>query len=152
VLTQVTSRIANWSNDSMTAVCGMLTAPTWWVARGGDDPMSMGTINVLLGVISILFAFAVAVGALAFAVEGFIGRGKLYRLYLPLALALWAWAGTTVTSAGQSFARASEPILRQPAEATDLIPVLFWTLMSVAILVTGIRYFRGLYRSLTAVA
>jgi hypothetical protein len=47
--------------------------------------MTMGTINVLLGMISILFALAVALGALAFAVEGLFGQGKLHRWFLPLA-------------------------------------------------------------------
>jgi hypothetical protein len=110
--------------------------------------MTMGTINVLLGIISVLLALAVALGALAYAVEGFFGQGKLRLLCFPVALALWAYAGTTVTSAGQSFARASEPILRQPAEWSDLIPILFWTLVSALILASVFRYFRGIYRSL----
>jgi hypothetical protein len=114
--------------------------------------MTMGMINVLLGVISIFFALASAISALAFGLEGLLGQGKLHRWLLPLAAALGAWAWSTVVSAGQNFARASEPILRQPANVESLVPVLFWTLISVAILVTDIRYFRGLYRSLAAEA
>jgi hypothetical protein len=119
--------------------------------EGGEDLMTSSTINVLLGIVSILSALAIALGALAFAVEGFLGRGKLRFLCFPVALALWAYARTTFTSAGQSFARASEPILlRQPADASGLIAALFWTLISALILVAVFRYFRGVYRSLAA--
>ena len=112
--------------------------------------MTLSTINVLLGIVSILLALAIALGALAFAVEGVLGRGKLRFLCFPVALVLWAYAGTTFTSAGQSFARASEPILlRQPADASGLIATSFWTLVSALILVAVFRYFRGLHRSLT---
>jgi hypothetical protein len=114
--------------------------------------MTMGMVNVVMGIISMLFAFSLALGALVFAVVGFFGRGKLHRWGFPLAVALWAFAGTTVASAGQNFARASEPILRQPAGAIALIPILFWTLISAAILVSVVRFFRGLYGSLTAEA
>ena len=120
--------------------------------------MTVSTINVLLGTVSILFALAVALGALVFAVEGFLGRGKLRFLCFPVALALWAYAGTALTSAGQSFARASEPmLLRQPADAggliaAGLIAALIWTLISALILVAVFRYFWGIYRSLAGQA
>jgi hypothetical protein len=119
--------------------------------EGGDDLMTLSMINVLLGIVSILFALAIALGALVFTVEGFLGRGKLRVLWFPVALALWTYAWTTFTSAGQSFARASEPILlHHPADASGLIAALFWTLLSALILVADFRYFRGIYRSLAA--
>ena len=115
--------------------------------------MTMATINVLLGMISILFALAAALCALAYAVEGIRSRSVLGRLNLVLAFVLGSFAWSSLTGVGQDFARASDArLLSQPAAAGGLIIVVVWTLISVTILVVDIRYFRGLHRSFAAQA
>lgn len=110
--------------------------------------MTMATINVLLGMMSILFALGVALGALAYAVEGIRSRGGLRRWNLVVAAVLGTVAWGMLTGVGQDFARASDARLRsQPAGAASLSVVLVWTLIGVGILVADIRYFRGLARS-----
>ncbi|MGO8948676.1 MAG: hypothetical protein ACLQUY_13660 [Ktedonobacterales bacterium] len=115
--------------------------------------MTMASINVLLGMISILFALAVALGALAYAVEGIRRRGVSRPLYLLIACALGPFAWSMLTSVGQDFARASDPrLLSHPADAGGLTAVLIWTLISVSILVADVSYFRSLHRSFAAQA
>ena len=112
--------------------------------------MTMAAINVLLGMMSILFALAVALGALAYAVEG-IRRRARWCLVLAFLLGTFAWSLST--GVGQDFALASDArLLRTPADAGGLVAVLVWTLISVSILLTDVRYFRGLHRSIAAQA
>ena len=115
--------------------------------------MTMASINVLLGMLSILLALAVALGALAFAVEGIRRRGVSRPLCLLIAFALGSSVGSLLTGVGQDFARASDArLLSTPADAGGLVAVLVWTLISVGILVADVRYFRGLHRSFAAQA
>jgi hypothetical protein len=110
--------------------------------------MTMASINLLLGMISIIFALAVALGALAFAVEGIRRRGR-WSLALAFVLGTFAWS--MMTGVGQDFARGSDArLLGTPAGVGGLLPVVVWTLISVSILVADVRYFRGLYHSFTA--
>jgi hypothetical protein len=64
--------------------------------------MTMASINVLLGIISILFALAVALGAVAYAVEGIRRQGALHRWNLALAFALCAITLSGCQHSGQS--------------------------------------------------
>jgi 4-amino-4-deoxy-L-arabinose transferase-like glycosyltransferase len=110
--------------------------------------MTVATINVLLGMISILFALAAALGALAYAVEGIRRRGR-WSLVLAIVLGRFAWS--MLTGVGQDFARASDVrLLSTPANAGGLIAVLVWTLISVSILVADATYFRRLHRTFAA--
>jgi hypothetical protein len=103
--------------------------------------------------ISILFALAVALGALAYAVEGIRRRGVLRRWNLVLAFLLGTFAWSMLTGVGQDFARASDArLLSHPADASGLTAVLVWTIIGVSILVADVSYFRGLHRSFIAQA
>lgn len=113
--------------------------------------MTMATINLLLGIISIIFVLTVALGALAHAVEGIRGQGLLRRWNLVIAVFLGGCAWTWLNGIGQDFARASDAMLLSlPASAPGLIAVVTWTLISAAILVADVNYWRGLRRSLAA--
>ncbi|MGE5335213.1 MAG: hypothetical protein ACM3N4_10970 [Nitrososphaerota archaeon] len=113
--------------------------------------MTMATVNLLLGIISILFALAVALSALAYAVEGIRGQGLPRRWNLLIALVLGGVAWTWPSGIGQDFARASDALLlSQPADAGGLMAVVFWALISVLILMADVNYWRGLRRSLAA--
>jgi hypothetical protein len=115
----------------------------------GVIAMTMATVNLLLGLVSILFTLAVALGALAYAVEGIRGRGLPRRWNLLIAVVLASLAWGELTSIGQDFARASEPILlRYPADAGGLTAVAVWTLISVIAFIAGIGYLRDLLRPL----
>lgn len=124
----------------------------------GDDgkvatAMTMASINALLGMISILFALGVALGALAYAVEGVRRQGVLRRWNLLVAFLLGPFAWSMLSSVGQDFARASDArLLSEPAGVGGLIPVLVWSLISISVLVADVAYFRDLYRSFTAQA
>lgn len=105
----------------------------------------LATINLLLGVISLFLVTGVALGALAYAVEGIRGRGfrRLWKLFV--ALLLGAFASSTFATMGQNFARASDPTLRgMSADTLSVVAVFFWTLASLVILVAGTKYFRGM--------
>jgi hypothetical protein len=113
--------------------------------------MTVATINVLLGIISIVFAVAVALGVLAYVVEGVRGRGMLRRWNLVIALVLGACLPGVLTSVGQDFARASDSwLLRQPAGPASLLAVFVWMLITTIVLVAGVRHLRSLRRSLAA--
>lgn len=108
----------------------------------------MATINLLLGIVSILFALAVALRALELAVEGIRDASRLRRWNFVIAVVLGSVAWSFLTSVGQDFARASDSMLRShPADATGFTAVLFWTLFSAIILVLDVNYVRGLRRS-----
>jgi len=111
--------------------------------------MTMATVNLLLGLVSILFTLAVALGALAYAVEGIRVRGLPRRWNLLIAIFLAGIVQGGLTSIGQDFARASEPILlRYPADAGGLTAVAVWTLISVIAFIADIGYLRDLLHSL----
>ena len=115
--------------------------------------MTMATINLLLGVVSIIFALAVALGALAYAVEGTRGQGCLRRWNLVIAGVLGTVAWGWLTGVGQTFARASDVwLLSRPADAGGLTIVVVWALISALILVGDVNYWRGLLRSSAAQA
>lgn len=115
--------------------------------------MTMATINLLLGIVSIIFALAVALGALAYAVEGVRGQGCLRRWNLLIAWGLGGVAWTLLTGVGQTFARASDAwLLSQPADAGGLTAVVIWTLVSVLLLVRYVNYWRSLLRASAALA
>lgn len=110
--------------------------------------MTMATINLVLGMISILFALAVALGALAYAVEGIRSQGGLRRWNLVIAVVLGAVAWSWLSGVGQDFARASDSrLLRHPADAAGLAAVVVWTLISAIILVASVSHLRSLRRS-----
>jgi hypothetical protein len=135
---------------------------TWLVSGKRVDggkvgtAMTMALINVLLGLISILFGLSVAVvalAALAYAVEGIFHGRVLRRWSLVLAFLLGTYGWSVLTSVGQDFVRASDARLPgTPANAASLITVLVWTLISVSTVVADVAFFRSLLRSLATQA
>src|SRR5260370_41491848 len=110
--------------------------------------MTMATINLLLGLVSLLFVLAVTLGALAYAVEGIRSQGRLHRWNLVIAVVLANVAWGSLTAVGQSFARASDAtLLSHPADASGFTAVIVWTLISTSALVADVNSLRGLRRS-----
>ena len=110
--------------------------------------MTMATINLLLGIVSLLFALAVALGALAYAVEGTRSQGRLRRWNLVIAVVLAYFAWGLLPGVGQNFARASDAtLLSRPADAGAFTAVIVWTLISTSILVAAVNSLRSLRRS-----
>ena len=118
----------------------MLSERQWKVITA----MTMATINLLLGVNAILLTLGVALGALAYAVEGIYGsQGRLRRWNLVIAalLAWFAW-GLSATI-GPDFARTSDAtLLSKPADASGLYAIGIWTIISAVVLVADARYWR----------
>lgn len=141
--------------ERLFALLPLLCYPDRTLPAGGDRydqgkasaAMTMATINLLLGIVSICFILGVVLGALVYIVAGIRGQGFLRRwnLFVTLLLAAIAW-GSLITI-GQDFARAGDARLRSlPADAPSVFVVVFWTLISAAILVASANCFRGLLR------
>lgn len=110
--------------------------------------MTMATVNLLLGIVSIFFTLGFALGALLYAVAGIRGQGFLRRWNLFVAFLLATVAWSLFAGIGQDFARASDATLRSlPADAPSLFAVVVWTLISVPILLLGVNRTRSLLRS-----
>lgn len=126
-----------------------------WPAGGDvrDDgkasaAMTMATINLLLGIVSICFMLGIALGALVYAMAGIRGQGFLRRWNLFVAFLLAAIAWSLLAAIGQDFARAGDArLLSLPADAPSLFAVIFGTLISVTVLVLGVNRTRGLFRT-----
>ena len=111
--------------------------------------MSMATINLLMGIVSIFFVLGFALRALTYAVEGIRSQGLPRRWNLVAALVLGAFAWGMFAVVGQDFARASDStLLRQPAEWAGVTAVVVWTLITAIILVADVGHVRSLRRSL----
>lgn len=110
--------------------------------------MTMATINLLLGIVSICFMLGIALGALVYAVAGIRGQGFLRRWNLFVAFLLAATAWSLLTAIGQDFVRAGDAtLLSLPADVASVFAVVVWMLISVAILLLGVNRTRHLLRS-----
>lgn len=120
------------------------------IGKSGPDgkantPMTMATINLVVGVDAILLTLGIALGALAYLAEGIYGsRGRLHRWNLLIAAALAWFTWGMLTTIGPDFARAKDAtLLSHPADASSLYAVVTWTVVSVIILVADMRYWRA---------
>lgn len=113
--------------------------------------MTMGTINLLMGIDAIFFTLGVALRALAYVREGLRAPGSLRRWNILFVVVLAYFAWSSIPGVGQDFARARDArLLAEPADIASLIAVVFFALVSAAILTADTIYWRRAFRSLAA--
>jgi hypothetical protein len=106
--------------------------------------MTMATINLLLGIL----APFLALGALAFAVEGIRQSGFRRRWDLVVALLLGVMAYGEFAAVGQDFARAHDrALLGTPADTASLVAVVVGAIVSGVVFWAGLTSVRRVFRS-----
>lgn len=110
--------------------------------------VTLAVVNLLLGIVSIFFTGGVALGALAYALDGIRREGfaRRWNLFVALLLGLFAWG--SVQGIGDDFARASDGYhYAAPADASAVFAVVFWALVTSVVCMAGMQYARGALRS-----
>jgi hypothetical protein len=111
----------------------------------------MATINVLLGLLTPVFALGAALGALAYVADGIRHRGFRRRWNIVVALLLAGLAYGSFATMGQDFARANDlRLLSTPADTSSLVAIVVWAGVSGVVAVAGVMAFVGVLRSSNA--
>lgn len=117
--------------------------------RRGATNMTMGTTNIVVGIVGACYAVGFGLGALAFLVESIRVRGLWHRLLLVVALLFSVLCRTFIMGIQPSFDRANDPVLQSmPLTVGDVLSLIPSVALALLALIAAMRSLRWAFRPL----